>query len=281
MKIMVAMSGGVDSSAAAALLLKRGFEVCGVTFLLCESAALSTEEASASSAAVRDSKDICRQLGIPHLVADFRNIFEEKVRRPFVEGYLAGITPNPCVNCNKHIKFPAFFEFARQHGCDRIATGHYACVVCGKDGIHRIKKAHSIEKDQSYMLYNLTEELLKHIELPLGEFSKDEIRKFAADVGLSVSSKPDSQDICFIPDKDTPSYLSAQLEQMGVSLPVGNFIDQNGKILGAHKGIWNYTLGQHKRLGIALGSSRYVSAIDPTENTVTLVEDEQLIFSQS
>ena len=280
MKIMVAMSGGVDSSAAVAFLLQQGHEVAGATFLLCEPLSLSPEEAAKHSPAVRDAKDICTQLGIPHYTLDLRCRFEEKVRLPFVEGYLAGTTPNPCVDCNKYIKFPAFWDFAREKGYDRIATGHYAFISRGEDGISRLKKAHSLEKDQSYMLYNLTGELLNCIELPLGSYTKGEIRAFAAELGLAVSTKPDSQDICFIPDKNAGSYIASYLEQMGISLPAGSFIDSEGKELGPHKGIWNYTLGQHKKLGIALGSPRYVSAIDPAKNTVTLVENEQLIFSK-
>ena len=280
-KIMIAMSGGVDSSAAALLLQNMGYEVAGATFLLCEPAGLTADEAAKLSPAVRDAKEVCAALDIPHHVFDFRELFEQRVRRPFVEEYLAGRTPNPCVECNRFIKFPAFLEMAERLGYGRIATGHYARLVRDKDGVCRILKAVFDKKDQSYVLYSLTEDILARLELPLGGYSKEEIRGLAAGAGLAVSSKPDSQDICFIPDGDTRGYIAAELEKSGRAGELaGDFIDPDGRTLGRHGGVWGFTIGQHKRLGISLGSPRYVAAIDAAARTVTLTGDEHAIFSR-
>ena len=279
---MVAMSGGVDSSAAALLLKKRGLDTAGATFLLCERPELTAREAAESSPAVRDAAEVCAALGIPHYVFDFRELFETRVRRPFVERYIEGKTPNPCVECNRFIKLPAFLAEAKRLGYGRIATGHYARLLRGEDGVPRVMKASFDRKDQSYVLYSLTPDILERLELPLGEYSKEEIRGFAAAAGLAVSSKPDSQDICFIPDGDTRGYIAGELARSGrAEAFAGDFVAPDGRILGRHGGVWGFTIGQHKRLGIALGSPRYVAAIDPAARTVTLVEDERLIFSRS
>lgn len=255
-KIMVGLSGGVDSAVAAYLLKEQGYEVAGATFRM--------EDALDGAA---DAKAVADYLGIPHYIFDFREIFKEKVLDNFEEEYRAGRTPNPCVRCNKFIKFPAFLEKAQELGYDLISTGHYA-KTDGKN----IFRAQNHAKDQSYVMYNIQKDMIPHIRFPLADMSKDEIREIARKAGIPVAEKSDSQDICFIPDGDTGSYLCRHIGEM----PRGKFVDAAGKCLGEHKGIYHYTVGQRKGLGLSLPAPLFVGKIDAEKNEIVLVKNEEL-----
>ena len=275
-KVMAAMSGGVDSSVAAWLLLRQGYEVIGVTMKLWGEETQDSRCCGIDD--VRDAQAVCRQLGIPHYVFNYKEPFLRRVVEPFIDEYRRGRTPNPCILCNRYLKFGALVQRARELDIDYIATGHYARV--GRDpetGRYLLRRGKDGRKDQSYVLYTLTQPQLERLLLPCGEYSKEEIRIFAKESGLPVAHKPDSQDICFVPDGDYAAFLE---RYTGEALPGGYFIDAQGNRLGPHKGLGRYTIGQRKGLGIALGKHMYVSAIDPAENTVTLVEDEGLLYSR-
>jgi len=256
MKVMVGLSGGVDSAAAAYLLKEQGYEVAGATFRMFD-----------EWDGAKDAKAVAEHLGIPHYIFDFREIFKKEVLDNFTEEYKKGRTPNPCVRCNKFIKFPAFFEKAQELGYDLISTGHYART----DG-ENIFRAKNLAKDQSYMMYNIDKELIPHLRFPLADLSKDEIRAIAEKAGIPVAHKADSQDICFIPDGDTQGYIERVIGEM----PHGKFVDESGKCLGEHKGICRYTIGQRKGLGLSLHAPLYVGKIDPDANEVILVDNESL-----
>ena len=260
MRILIAMSGGVDSAATAALLLQAGHTVTGCTMRLTGTAREEGEIARAASSAAA--------LGITHRVLDLRQEFSSRVIAPFAAAYRAGRTPNPCIFCNEAIKFGAFYEYAMQKGFERIATGHYARI---EDG--RLYKAADAAKDQSYVLYRLSRKVLTRTLLPLGNITKAEARAIAAGAGLSAARAEESQDICFVPDGDYAAFLE---RAAAAPTPRGHYIDSEGRVLGEHAGITHYTLGQHKGLGIALGRVRYVTHIDPLENTVTLGDETEL-----
>lgn len=273
-KIMVGMSGGVDSSVAACLLLRQGYDVTGVTFKLWDDPAGDSGCCSADD--VRDAAFVCEQLGIPHYVINYKELFREKVVAPFADEYLHGRTPNPCINCNRYIKFGAFSHKLKELGFDLMATGHYArCGYNDATGRWELRRGIYPEKDQSYVLCHLTQEQLAMLRLPLGEYSKPQIRAIAEESGLVVAKKPDSQDICFVPDGDYPAFLR---RWTGQELPKGRFIDENGIVLGENKGITHYTIGQRKGLGISLGCHAYVRRIDAGQNTVELTTDEEELF---
>lgn len=257
-KVLVAMSGGVDSSAAVAILQERGYCVSGATMRLFD-----------GSDCVAPAKKVAEELGIEHFVFDFSAQFERDVIVPFCESYVAGETPNPCVFCNKNIKFGAFYRKAMEMGFDYIATGHYAKVK-EIDGRYFIKPADTT-KDQTYVLYNLNQEILSRLLLPAGDFSKEDIREYAKKAGISVAETPDSQEICFIPDNDYINFL----ESRGYKTPRGDFVDVKGNVIGTHKGISNYTVGQRKGLG-SFGSPKYVLDILPEKNQVVLGENSEL-----
>ena len=261
-KIAVAMSGGVDSSLTAALLLERGFEVIGVTMLLETGQNFS------------DARRVAEHLGINHHVADFRDIFRAEVENYFVAEYLRGQTPNPCVRCNKMIKFGALFDFAANLGADFFSTGHYARIIF-EDGRFKLKKAVDIRKDQSYVLYNLTAEKLARIILPLGDFAKDDTRRLAAQMNLPVANKPDSQEICFVPNDDYKNFI-ANREPSAQALQAGEIVDASGKILGNHSGVANYTIGQRKGLGIAAPQPLYVTKIDVAHKKIVVDTGDKL-----
>lgn len=275
-RVLLGMSGGVDSSAAAYILKEKGYEVIGATMKLKEVEGQKSN-ACALSPAANDAKKVCDILNIPFYEFDFKEIFEIRIMNYFVNEYNAGRTPNPCVACNKFIKFDMFYKKAVELGADYMSTGHYAKVEYDP-AMERylIKKSVSQDKDQTYVLYNLTQNQLKHILLPLGNYTKDEIRKLAEKIGLGVADKPDSQEICFIEDNDYVRFIK---EKTGVEPAVGNYIDTKGNILGKHKGIINYTIGQRKGLGIAVGRPLYVVDIIADKNLVVL-GDEELIFKK-
>lgn len=271
-KILVAMSGGVDSSLTAALLLERGFEVEGVTMLLEDGS--FHERSCCSSKEVEDAEKVCEHLGIKHHVIDLRDDFRKYVMNYFVAEYLNGRTPNPCVRCNREIKFGRLFDFAMSLGADYLSTGHYARIIF-EDGRFKLKQALDVKKDQSYVLYNLTPDKLAKIILPLGEFSKGDTRRLAEEKNLPVAHKPDSQEICFVPDDDYKAFLQ-NFAPNADALKSGEIVDTCGKILGNHNGVANYTIGQRKGLGIAAPHPLYVNRLDIAKRQVIVGSNDEL-----
>ncbi|MGI6622196.1 MAG: tRNA 2-thiouridine(34) synthase MnmA [Clostridiaceae bacterium] len=279
-KVMVGMSGGVDSSAAAALLLDQGYDVYGVTLKLwdapeaCEGIRTRT---CCSLEDVEDARAVAFKLGIPFYVLNMKQLFEDKVVNYFVDSYLAGETPNPCVACNQYVKFQAMLGKAMALDMDYIATGHYARVVYDeKTGRYNLKKALDLSKDQSYVLYMLKQNQLERLLLPLGEYKKAEIREIAQSKGLVNARKPDSQDICFVRDGN---YIDFIKEYKGIEIPEGTFIDKQGNELGKNKGMASYTIGQRKGLGISFSEPKYVISKDSKANTVTLGTKEEAMVT--
>lgn len=278
-KVVLGMSGGVDSSVAAYILIEQGYEVIGVTLsqIPDKDEVVDDEGGCCSISSVFDAKEVAGKLGIPHYVMNFKAVFKEKVIDYFIDEYLEGRTPNPCVACNKRVRFSDFLEKAKGLGADYIATGHYAIIEKDEDtGRYLLKKSQDSRKDQTYFLHGLSQEQLAHTLLPLGTYTKDRIREIAEEIGLEVHSKPDSEEICFIPDNDHGNFIK---EQVGDRVKEGNFVDIDGNILGKHKGIVYYTIGQRKGLGISLGRRIFVQSIDPTTNNIVL-GDEEGIFKK-
>ncbi|MBN1787500.1 MAG: tRNA 2-thiouridine(34) synthase MnmA [Sedimentisphaerales bacterium] len=262
-KVFVAISGGVDSATAAAMLLRAGFD-CRAVYMK-----LYNQGPHKSS----DAERVAKHLGIPFEILDLRDEFKS-VCDYFCSEYKQARTPNPCVFCNRHIKFGKFFEYAKSKGADYIATGHYAQTI-EQEGDFYLYAARNMAKDQSYMLAMINRDVLKNVIFPTGKFDKNQIRQMAETFGLEVSTKSDSQEICFIPDND----YKAKLESMCPELVrQGNVIDSSNKILGTHNGIHNFTIGQRKGLGIAMGQPWYVTKLDAVENTVTLGPEEELLY---
>ena len=264
-RVLVGMSGGVDSSAAVCLLQKAGYEVSGLTLLL-------TEGACAGSESVRDAAAVAQKLGIPHMAGDGKALFRREVQDYFALSYEQGLTPNPCIQCNRKVKFAALLEEADRQGIWYVATGHYARIEKSGDR-HLLKRGLDQKKDQSYFLYGLTKEQLRRTLFPLGGMSKEECRAIAEEQGLINARKRDSQDICFIPDGDYGTFIQ---RHTGKTWPQGDFLDKNGRVLGKHQGHVRYTLGQRRGLNIALGQRAYVVGKDPKANTVTLGANEDL-----
>lgn len=276
-KVVVGMSGGVDSSVSAYLLKERGYDVIGVTMQIWQSEHEAGTDSCCGISAVEDARRVADLIGIPHYVMNFRDEFKEKVIDYFNAEYLAGRTPNPCNACNRYIKWETLLNRAKEIGADYIATGHYARVELLGNGRYAIRFSATSEKDQSYALYNLTQAQLKATLMPCGDYTKPQIREIAKKIGLNVADKPDSQEICFIPDDNHHAYIE---RTTGIVSPKGNFVDKYGNILGVHEGITKYTIGQRKGLGIAMGHPVFVSEIRPETNEVVIGENED-IFATS
>ncbi|MDZ7369808.1 MAG: tRNA 2-thiouridine(34) synthase MnmA [candidate division KSB1 bacterium] len=271
-KAAVAMSGGVDSSVAAALLLEQGLEVIGVTMLHYDSNCRCAEQA------VDEAFRVCRALSIEHHVLDLRNEFKETVIEYFVREYLAGRTPNPCVLCNPTIKWGKLMSFALSLGADYFATGHYVNLrLDAASGRYQLVRSRYRAKDQSYALWRLSQQQLSRTLFPLADWRKEDVRRKAAELGLPVARKIESQDICFIPDHDYVAYLREKLGESGQLPPPGDLVDAQNRILGRHRGYPFYTIGQRKGLGIALGRPQYVIKIDADRNRVRVGNKEELL----
>ena len=275
-KALIAMSGGVDSAVAACLMKEQGYECVGATMRLFqnEDAGIPREQTCCSADDVADARSVAAELGIPHYVFNFSERFAKDVIGRFISAYEAGQTPNPCIDCNRYQKFDQLYHRAAELGCDHVVTGHYARVEQDpQTGRFLLKKAVDPAKDQSYVLYSLSQEQLSHTLFPLGGFRKPEVRALAAQRGFVNAEKHDSQDICFVPDGDYAAFIT---RYSGKIFPEGNFVDRSGKVLGRHKGIVHYTVGQRKGLGLALPEPLYVCRICPEENTVVLGRNEDL-----
>ena len=253
-RVVVGMSGGVDSSVAAWLLKEQGYEVVGVTMQIWQEEPeqeLEENGGCCGLSAVEDARRVAAMLDIPHYVMNFRADFQKYVIDYFVEEYLIGHTPNPCIACNRYVKWESLLKRSMEIGADYIATGHYARVRQLPSGRYTLQKSATEAKDQTYALYNLTQSQLAHTLMPVGEYTKEEIRAIASRIGLRTANKPDSQEICFIPDHNYARFI--EREQKGAVPPPGNFVTKDGKVLGQHKGITHYTIGQRKGLWIVLG----------------------------
>lgn len=261
-KVAIGLSGGVDSSAAAYLLQKQGYDVIGITMRLCPEVEVSD-----------DAEKVAKKLNIPHYIIDLTKEFKEHVINNFAEEYLNGRTPNPCAVCNKYIKFGAMLDKARELGADFIATGHYAKIE-EHNGRYLIVSAKDDKKDQTYMLYSLSQEVIKHMLMPCGNYTKSEIREIAKMIGLEVYNKKESMDICFIPNNNHGEYIKNL--KLGNAIKQGNFINKEGKILGKHKGIMYYTIGQRKGLGLSLGEPAFVTDIIPEKNEILIGKEEEI-----
>lgn len=280
-KVVVGMSGGVDSTAAAYLLKQQGYDVIGVTMKLWEPDDpdyVEKEGGCCSLSSVNDARRVAEKIGIPFYVVNFRDVFKKTVIDYFVDEYASGRTPNPCIACNKYVKFDALLKKAHELGAYYVATGHYAKVVFDETTQrYLVKKSEEMNKDQTYAIYNLTQEQLKHVLMPLGEFhTKEEVRDIASTFDASVGGKGDSQEICFIPDDNYARFLNENIKE---PLPAGNFVDLQGKVIGKHKGIIHYTVGQRKGLNLSLGHPGYVTQIRADVNEVVIGKNED-VFSE-
>lgn len=273
-KVFLGMSGGVDSSVSAYLLKKAGYDVVGVTMQVWQDDDYykGMEGTCCSLSAVEDARGVAYKLGIPFYVMNFRDEFKKKVIDYFVSEYKKGHTPNPCITCNKYIKFDLFLKEARSIGADYIATGHYAKIE-NVNGRYLLKKSDDDRKDQTYVLYNLSQEVLSHTLMPCGDYEKTRIREIAKEEGLEVYNKRDSEEICFIPDNNHGDYIKRVSKG---SVREGNFVDKDGNVLGRHKGIVYYTIGQRKGLGIALGKPVFVTGINAEKNEVILGSEDEI-----
>ncbi len=279
-KVVVGMSGGVDSSVAAYLLKQAGYDVIGVTMQIWQdedACAVEEHGGCCGLSAVDDARLVAQEIGIPYYVMNFKQEFKENVMDYFIREYLAGRTPNPCIACNRYVKWESLLTRSLEIGASYIATGHYAQIDKLSNGRYALKKSVTAAKDQTYALYNLTQKQLSQTLMPVGKYDKDTIRSIAEKANLPVAHKPDSQEICFVPDGDYAKFIE---ENTDARILPGNFVDQKGNVLGRHLGITHYTIGQRKGLGLALGHPIFVSEIRPETNEVVIGESED-IFSHT
>lgn len=274
-RVVVAMSGGVDSSVSAAILLEKGYEVIGITMQLWPRKEDGARPICCGTEAIESARRVAHQLGIPHYVMDFREIFKQLVIKDFYTEYARGRTPNPCIRCNQYIKFDVLLKKAKAIGAEYIATGHYARIVRNSQG-YFLKKALSERNDQSYVLYTLTQEQMAHIIFPLGELSKEQVRDYARKRGLVNCDRESSQEICFTGSKDYRQFLSGYIKD---AIKPGPIVDTKGEILGTHKGLPFYTIGQREGLGISLGYPLYVIDIDKERNMIVVGRKEEAYSS--
>lgn len=286
-KVVVGMSGGVDSSVAAFLLKEQGYDVIGVTMQIWQDekqAALEENGGCCGLSAVDDARRVAEALEIPYYVMNFKQEFKCKVMDYFVEEYINGRTPNPCIACNRYVKWESLLKRSMEIGADYIATGHYARIDRLKNGRYSLRMSKTSAKDQTYALYNLTQFQLSHTLMPVGEYTKDEIRQLANRLQLPVANKPDSQEICFIPDKDYAGFIEREAaadEMLLKRMPKpGNFVTKDGQIIGPHKGITHYTIGQRKGLNLAMGHPVFVTEIRPETGEVVIGEHEDVFSNE-
>lgn len=277
-KALIAMSGGVDSSVAAYFISQQGYECIGATMKLYDNddIHISKEKTCCSLDDIEDARSVAYKLGMPYYVFNFKDEFKDRVIDKFIRTYELGGTPNPCIDCNRYLKFEKLMQKMRELKYDYVVTGHYADIE-EKNGRFYLKRAKDLSKDQSYVLYSLTQEQLAHTLFPLGKFSKDEIRNIAVEKGFINAKKRDSQDICFVPDGDYSAFIE---KYTGKKYPKGSFINKDGSVLGEHSGIIKYTIGQRKGLGIAVGSPVYVCSKNIQDNTVTLGTNDDLMSAK-